>query len=88
MQATGRPQLQLKQQLPLQRTNQACKFHATSNKMASVSDLTHALTPALLHDVHQLWFDHLDHEESLILPGGSEMGKWFTADEAFDQACV
>lgn len=51
------------------------------------SELGHFLTPALFSDVHKLWFNHLS-EESLILPGGKEMGKWFTRDEAFDQACV
>lgn len=54
---------------------------------AGKSELGHVLTPALFSDVHKLWFNHLG-EESLILPGGSEMGKWFTRDEAFDQACV
>ncbi|KXG53779.1 Tetratricopeptide-like helical [Penicillium griseofulvum] len=55
--------------------------------MAS-SELKQTLTPALLDDVHKLWFDHLSSEEALILPGWNEMGKWFTRDEAFDNACV
>ncbi|KAJ5170484.1 uncharacterized protein N7500_003267 [Penicillium coprophilum] len=56
--------------------------------MTSSSELTQTLTPALLDDVHKLWFDHLSCEESLILPEWREMGKWFSRDEAFDEACV
>ncbi|KGO77777.1 Tetratricopeptide-like helical [Penicillium italicum] len=56
--------------------------------MTSFSELKRTLTPALFDDVHKLWFDHLSCEEALILPGGSEMGKWFSHDEAFDKACV
>ncbi|KAJ5228532.1 hypothetical protein N7489_009240 [Penicillium chrysogenum] len=56
--------------------------------MAGSSELKQTLTPSLLDDVHNLWFDHLSNEEALILPGWSEMGKWFSRDEAFDEACV
>jgi uncharacterized protein (DUF924 family) len=56
--------------------------------MSSSAELKQTLTPALLDDVHTFWFDHLSDEESLVLPGWSEMGKWFTRDEAFDKACV
>jgi uncharacterized protein (DUF924 family) len=56
--------------------------------MAGSSELKQTLTPSLLDDVHKLWFDHLSNEEALILPGWSEMGKWFSRDEAFDEACV
>ncbi|CAG8909325.1 unnamed protein product [Penicillium egyptiacum] len=56
--------------------------------MAGSPDLKQTLTPTLLVDVHKLWFDHLSSEESLVLPGWSEMGKWFSRDEAFDKACV
>ncbi|KAF9241680.1 hypothetical protein DTO013E5_6933 [Penicillium roqueforti] len=56
--------------------------------MSSNSELKQTLTPSLLDDVHKLWFNHLSCEEALILPGWSEMGKWFSRDEAFDKACV
>ncbi|EKV15769.1 hypothetical protein PDIG_23820 [Penicillium digitatum PHI26] len=56
--------------------------------MASSPELKRILTSTLLDDVHKLWFDHLSCEEALILPGMSEMGKWFTHDEAFDKLCV
>ncbi|CAG8181224.1 unnamed protein product [Penicillium salamii] len=56
--------------------------------MASTSALKQALAPTLLENVHKLWFEHLGDEESLVLPKGSEMGKWFAKNEEFDQACV
>lgn len=56
--------------------------------MAGSSELKQTLTPSLLGDVHKLWFDHLSSEEALILPGWSEMGRWFSRDDTFDKACV
>ncbi|KAK4862407.1 hypothetical protein LT330_002540 [Penicillium expansum] len=56
--------------------------------MGSSSELKQILTSTLLDDVHKLWFNHLSCEDALILPGRSEMGKWFSRDEAFDKACV
>ncbi|CAG8142426.1 unnamed protein product [Penicillium nalgiovense] len=56
--------------------------------MAGFSELKQTLTPSLLGDVHKLWFDHLSSEEALILPGWSEMGRWFSRDDTFDKACV
>ncbi|CAG7990673.1 unnamed protein product [Penicillium olsonii] len=55
--------------------------------MARTSGLKQILTPTLFENVLKLWFAHVC-EESLILPSGSEMGKWFTRDEAFDHTCV
>jgi hypothetical protein len=56
-------------------------------KMAS-TDLKQTLTPTLLEDVHKLWFKHLNNEELFILPGWTEMGKWFARDEEFDEICM
>lgn len=57
--------------------------------MSSVpSDLKQTLTPALLQDVRNFWFDHLSSEDALILPGQSEMKRWFMRDPEFDKACV
>ncbi|KAJ5273466.1 hypothetical protein N7478_008591 [Penicillium angulare] len=50
--------------------------------------LKETLTPALLEDVRNFWFSHINDEESLILPGGNEMQRWFTRDINFDKACV
>ncbi|CAG8090721.1 unnamed protein product [Penicillium salamii] len=63
-------------------------FHSAPKRMASTSALKQALAPTLLENVHKLWFEHLGDEESLVLPKGSEMGKWFAKNEEFDQACV
>jgi uncharacterized protein (DUF924 family) len=57
--------------------------------MGSVSsDLKQTLTPALLEGVRNFWFDHLSSEDALILPGQSEMQRWFMRDSEFDKACV
>lgn len=50
--------------------------------------LEQTLTPPLLEDVRNFWFDHLNGEDALILPGQSEMQRWFTRDAEFDKACV
>ncbi|KAJ5400615.1 hypothetical protein N7465_011104 [Penicillium sp. CMV-2018d] len=79
-----RPQLQKN----FGRSTFSREFHSTPITMASSSDLKRTLTPTLLDDVHKLWFDHLSCDEALVLPGWSDMGKWFSHDEAFDKACV
>lgn len=57
--------------------------------MANVQpQLKQTLTPTLLEDVRNFWFDHLNGEDALILPGQSEMQRWFTRDAEFDKACV
>lgn len=53
-----------------------------------VPELKQILTPALLEDVRNFWFDHLTTEDALILPGRSEFQRWFTRDAEFDRACV
>lgn len=52
------------------------------------SALKQTLTPALLKDVRNFWFEHLSNEDSLILPGQSDMKRWFIRDAEFDKACV
>ncbi|PGH00854.1 hypothetical protein AJ80_09106 [Polytolypa hystricis UAMH7299] len=54
----------------------------------ALSELQKTMTPALLDDVRSFWFDHLNGDESLILPGQSEMRHWFLRDAGFDKACV
>lgn len=57
--------------------------------MANVQPLLkQTLTPTLLEDVRNFWFDHLSGEDALILPGSSEMQRWFSRDAEFDKACV
>lgn len=61
----------------------------SSPAMASAStELKHVLTPALLRDVRNFWFDHLDGDAALILPGQSDTKRWFMRDDSFDDACV
>ncbi|KAJ5108961.1 hypothetical protein N7456_005636 [Penicillium angulare] len=50
--------------------------------------LKETLTPSLLEDVRNFWFSHINDDEFLILPGGSDMQRWFTRDVNFDKACV
>lgn len=50
--------------------------------------LNQTLTPTLLEDVRNFWFDHLSSEDALILPESSDMQRWFSRDEEFDKACV
>lgn len=52
------------------------------------SELKQTLTPNLLKDVRNFWFDHLSGEDSLILPNQDDMKRWFTRDAEFDKACV
>lgn len=54
----------------------------------SKSELKEALTPALLDEVRNFWFAHFPNEDALVLPGQSEMMKWFSKDDEFDKACV
>ncbi|KAJ6104438.1 hypothetical protein N7523_010758 [Penicillium sp. IBT 18751x] len=57
--------------------------------MNSVSiDLKQTLTPALLENVRNFWFNHFSSQDALILPGQPEMMRWFMRDPGFDQQCV
>ncbi|KAK5788587.1 hypothetical protein VI817_009545 [Penicillium citrinum] len=53
-----------------------------------IPELKQKLTPALLEEVRDFWFAHCSDVNSLILPGQSEMMKWFKKDVEFDKACV
>lgn len=55
---------------------------------SAAPELKQILSPALLEDVRNFWFDHLSTEDALILPGQSEFKRWFSQDAEFDQACV
>ncbi|KAJ5747939.1 uncharacterized protein N7511_009635 [Penicillium nucicola] len=64
------------------------KFHSSPIVMANPSELKQTLTPALLDEVHALWFDHLESKDALVLPKMSDMGRWFKQDSEFDKLCV
>ncbi|OKP00330.1 hypothetical protein PENSUB_7787 [Penicillium subrubescens] len=56
--------------------------------MSNVSELKETLTPDLLEEIREFWFEHMEDEDALILPGQSDMQRWFTRDETFDKICV
>ncbi|KAJ5778230.1 hypothetical protein N7520_001476 [Penicillium odoratum] len=65
------------------------KLYTTQPKLATTpTELKETLTSALLEDIRTFWFDHLSDKNSLILPGQSEMKRWFTTDSDFDKACI
>lgn len=55
---------------------------------STASGLKQTLTPALLEEVRNFWFDHFGSEDALVLPGQTEMMKWFIRDIEFDKACM
>ncbi|KAF3387689.1 hypothetical protein F1880_000880 [Penicillium rolfsii] len=64
-------------------------FHSTSPAMmSSASELKEALTPDLLEEIRNFWFDHVEDEDALIIPGQKEMQRWFSRDETFDKLCI
>ncbi|KAJ5934805.1 hypothetical protein N7466_004352 [Penicillium verhagenii] len=65
------------------------KLYTTQPNMAGTpAELQQTLTPALIEDIQKFWFDHLSDDKSLVLPGQSEMKRWFSTDHDFDKACV
>jgi hypothetical protein len=54
--------------------------------MAS-SPLNTVLTPQVLGDMRDLWFQHLATKDSFILPDLGEMKHWF-GNKDMDEACV
>jgi uncharacterized protein (DUF924 family) len=56
--------------------------------MSDISELKETLTPDLLEEIREFWFEHMEDEDALILPGQGDMQRWFTRDETFDKICV
>ena len=56
--------------------------------MSDISELKETLTPDLLEEIREFWFEHMEDEDALILPGQSDMQRWFARDETFDKTCV
>ena len=46
------------------------------------------LTPALLQDVREFWFKHLDNVDSFIVAGQGATKRWYGGGDEFDQQCV
>lgn len=56
--------------------------------MSDISELKETLTPDLLEEIREFWFEHMEADDALILPGQSDMQRWFTRDETFDKICM
>ncbi|KAJ6446790.1 delta(14)-sterol reductase [Purpureocillium lavendulum] len=52
---------------------------------AAVKD---AVTPALLREVRDFWFEHLTDPKALILPTFADNKRWFMGGPALDEACT
>lgn len=55
---------------------------------SNFTELKETLTPELLEEVREFWFEHIEDEDALIVPDQSDMQRWFTRDETFDKICV
>jgi len=51
---------------------------------AAVKD---AVTPALLREVRDFWFEHLTNPKALIMPSFEDNKRWFFGGAALDEAC-
>ena len=57
--------------------------------MATTPELLRdSITPQLLSEIREVWFQHLKCEDSIIVPELSEVAPWFRRDSAFDKTCV
>ncbi|KAM0323963.1 hypothetical protein ACHAQA_008545 [Verticillium albo-atrum] len=50
--------------------------------------LDEALTPQVLNEVRDFWFSHISNEDAVILPGFSEMKRWFMGGDELDNFCI
>ncbi|KYK56483.1 hypothetical protein DCS_03483 [Drechmeria coniospora] len=56
--------------------------------MSKANDLRSALTPALLAEVRDFWFEHLAGPDSLVIPVREDSMRWFAGGEELDRLCV
>ena len=59
-----------------------------ANSGSSKTVLKQTLSPALLEQVRNVWFEHIESDDGLILPGQNDVKRWFVRDEDFDKVCV
>ncbi|KAN0066818.1 Bacterial protein of unknown function (DUF924) domain containing protein [Elaphomyces granulatus] len=72
-------------------TSGRCNRGESPAFMATTDTITHlkkGLNGELLEKVRTLWFQHLNGEESSILPGQGELKQWFSKNVELDRACV
>ena len=55
------------------------------NMTAGIESL---LTPALLREVRDFWFQHLDNADSFVIADQEAGKRWYMGGQAFDQTCV
>ncbi|KAL6870139.1 hypothetical protein ACO1O0_001475 [Amphichorda felina] len=53
-----------------------------------MAGLESTLTPALLSEIRDFWFSHIDSEDALILPDQEHIMRWFVGGEELDKLCV
>ncbi|POR36995.1 Uncharacterized protein TPAR_02804 [Tolypocladium paradoxum] len=58
---------------------------ARSNMTSSVKP---HLTPALLREVRDFWFEHVAGPDSLVMPTWDDSKRWFFGGEELDRVCV
>lgn len=63
-------------------------YSGTNTMAGAPKDLKRTLNPTLIEDVRNFWFGHINGEDALILPGKSEMIRWFSHDADFDKTCM
>ena len=56
-----------------------------ANMSAAVKD---AVTPALLREVRDFWFEHLTNPKALIMPSFEDNKRWFFGGAALEEACT
>lgn len=52
------------------------------------SSVKRHVTPALLREVRDVWFEHLASPDSLVMPTWDDSKRWFFGGEALDRVCV
>lgn len=53
-----------------------------------MASLESHLTPALLSDLRDFWFEHIGTGDAIYLPSQEHVIQWFRSDEQFDNRCV
>lgn len=46
------------------------------------------ITPEVLADVQRFWFEHLSHEDELVIAGQQAAKRWFFGGPEMDQLCA
>lgn len=52
------------------------------------TDISSVLTPACLKEVRDFWFEHLPHDDELIVPGKTANARWWAGGPEFDTLCA